>query len=195
MDLKSAYPLAWPVGVPKAATRERSRFRLSFAGARDALVHELKSLEATDVVLSTNVRLRGDGLPYSGEREPEDPGVAVYFTLGRRPHTMTCDRWKTVAANLQALNLTVEAMRGIARWGSTEMRDQAFSGFRQLEPAGYDWRSVFHVRPGEVIALDTVKSIYRAAALREHPDRGGNQAAMVKLNEAWEAAQKELGGP
>jgi hypothetical protein len=189
----SAYPLSWPVGGQRAKRREAGRFRVSFGVARDSLLTELNALGAKDVILSTNVPLRHDGIPYAGLREPDDPGVAVYFTLGKRSHAMTCDRWKTVAANLQALCLTVGAMRGIARWGSMEMRDQAFAGFQALPPSSTDWRSVFHVRPGESVTIDMVKSMYRARALTDHPDVGGTNDGMARLNEAMEAAEKELG--
>ena len=34
---------------------------------------------ADDGMLSTNLRVKIDGLPYSNQKEPEDPGIAVYF--------------------------------------------------------------------------------------------------------------------
>lgn len=188
------FPLVWPVGIPRAKRREHGRFRTTFARARDALVDELRSLGAAGLILSTNVPLRHDGLPYAGVREPDDPGVAVYFQLKGKPHTMTCDRWKSVAGNLQALALTVEAMRGIARWGSAEMRDQAFAGFQALPPSAMDWRSVFRIADRERVDLELVKSVYRGLALKYHPDRGGDVVVMQRLNEAMAAAEKELGG-
>ena len=47
------------------------------ASETQELIWELKRLGARGMVLSTNVELRQDGLPYSNRRRPEDPGVAV----------------------------------------------------------------------------------------------------------------------
>ncbi|WP_337175522.1 DnaJ domain-containing protein [Paludisphaera sp.] len=37
-------------------------------------------------------------------------------------------------------------------------------------------------------SLDDIKAAYRRAAIRAHPDRGGDHAVMVRLNAAYEAA-------
>lgn len=193
IEQKDAFPLCWPHNVPRvpAAKRERGRFRVTPGNARGFLVAELRALQAREVVISTNIPLRRDGLPYA-DGDPPDPAVAIYFKLNGKPHAMTCDRWESVSANMQAMALTIEAMRGISRWGSKEMTEQVFTGFQALPPSATDWRSVFKIAPGEKLALDTVKSIYRGMALRAHPDRGGDVNEMARLNEAMEAAAKEL---
>jgi hypothetical protein len=61
--------------------------------ARDGLLHEVCLLGATNVVISTNVPTRGDGLPYSDERRLDDPGVAVYFTFNKEQVVMCCPVW------------------------------------------------------------------------------------------------------
>jgi hypothetical protein len=196
-----AYPLCWPHGQKRTPSgeRERGRFKATPARARDFLLDELDRLGAVGAVLSTNVPLRRDGKPYS-DGDPDDPGVAIYFQLKGRPHTMTCDRWDSVSANMQALALTIESMRGIARWGSMEARDQAFAGFAQLPPPAppapeSNWRRVFNVKPGENISLSTLKTIYHGRVLRSHPDRsGGDHDEMVILNQAMQEAERELGG-
>ncbi len=61
------------------------------ARARDDLVAELRRFGAKDVVLSTSVPLRLDGLPLAAARQPDDPGVAVYFSLtGDMTTTLIC---------------------------------------------------------------------------------------------------------
>ena len=63
-----AYPLAWPEGRARTSylMRERAKFVTTFARARDDVFHEVELLVGrhvkVDVVLSTNVALRRDGL-------------------------------------------------------------------------------------------------------------------------------------
>jgi hypothetical protein len=41
--------------------------------------------------------------------------------------------------------------------------------------------------------VDEVKKRYRELASRAHPDIGGSEHEMVRLNQAFAAAKKELG--
>jgi hypothetical protein len=71
-----AYPLQWPDGWPRTAYGKResdSRFDgkvygLTMGRARDQLIAELQRPGAGGVVISSNVQLRQDGLPYSDQR-------------------------------------------------------------------------------------------------------------------------------
>jgi hypothetical protein len=54
--------------------------RLSVARTRNQLLEELRLLGASDVVLSSNVPTRSDGLLQSDPRRLDDPGIAVYFS-------------------------------------------------------------------------------------------------------------------
>lgn len=87
----TAYPLSWPLGKPRTGYRTAASFKTSLADARDGLLLELARMSANEVVLSTNMELRRDGLPYAQRRQPLDPGVAVYFPwkgqhYGARPY-------------------------------------------------------------------------------------------------------------
>lgn len=135
MDETTAYPLSWPHGRPRAPYRSRSAFRgRTFGATRDFLVNELRLLGAHHIVLSTNIPLRQDGLPYATFRTPDDPGVAVYFEYKKKPMAFCCDLWMKVEDNMHAVAKTIEALRGIARWGTGDMMDAAFSGFVALPP-------------------------------------------------------------
>jgi hypothetical protein len=138
-----AHPLAWPSGKPRTHNPQRSRFDVSLATARDALLHEIRLLGGTLPVLSTNIPLRNDGLPYANHRQPDDKGVAVYFTLKGQQMCFCCDRWDVVADNVQAVRKTIEALRGIERWGTGDMVQQAFTGFVALPSNS----------PGELLGL------------------------------------------
>lgn len=186
-----AYPLYWPEGQPRTPDRKRkvARFEVDFATARDHLMDELRRLGARYVVLSTNIPLRLDGLPYARYSEPEDPGVAVYFDLKDQEMVFACDKWRHVQDNTRAIGKTIEALRGIARWGSQEMMQQSFSGFKALPADGQtDWRAML----GNPVTLEEAKITYRRLAASAHPDQGGSHHEMQRLNAAWAAAQKEL---
>jgi hypothetical protein len=71
-------------------------------------------------------RVRGAGRPYVGQRI-SDSGAAVYFTRKGRDQCIACDKWDSVRDNLHAIGKTIEALRGIDRWGTGEMVDAAFA--------------------------------------------------------------------
>lgn len=64
-----AFPLYWPEGRPRTSYRNQSRFdqQGKFAYVRDQLLNELKLLRAKNVIISTNIALRRDGLPLAGQ--------------------------------------------------------------------------------------------------------------------------------
>jgi hypothetical protein len=200
--MTTAFPLQWPTGRPRTERyrRENGKFDVTFARARDNIVAEVRLLcggrWAADpsIVISTNIGLRRDGLPLAGQRAPDDPGVAVYFMYKKRQMSFACDRWLKIEHNMQAIAKTIEALRGIARWGTGDMLEAAFTGFTALPAPGAvrHWREVIGVEP-HVRDLATVRAEYRRRAAQHHPDRpGGSHAAMVELNGALAAAEKEL---
>lgn len=193
------YPLEWPLGKPRTRFRQSSRFKaLAFGKARDDVFRELKNFNARDVIMSTNVPLRLDGIPYSGWRQPDDPGVALYFSLAgerysdpRRYYAIACDAYRKVEENMRALVHTIEAMRTIARHGSSQLLEQAMSGFAALPPPadpGSWWVVLgFRVKP----PLATAKARWRELVAEHHPDRGGTHEQMQRLNAAMAAAETE----
>ena len=70
--MTEAYPLQWPAGRTRARYQERSRFKTTIGQATRDLMHEIRLMGAVNPVLSTNMRLRQDGLPYSNQRQPDD---------------------------------------------------------------------------------------------------------------------------
>lgn len=176
-----AFPLAWPVGKARTSYPQPSRFDVtSFAITRDCLLHEIRLLGGTLPILSTNIPLRLDGLPYANFRQPTDKGVAVYFTLKGQQMCFACDRWDSVADNVHAIRKTIEALRGIERWGSGDMVQQAFTGFIAL-PSNSPW-DVLGLKPGA--SHDEIRAAYREKARLAHPDQGGSNEQMARLNTA-----------
>ena len=186
------FPLYWPLEHPRSSTRRAARFVVDFVTARTALLHELDRLSARDVVLSSNVPLRRDGLPAVPDREPADPGVAVYFTRRGKPFVIACDQFERVRWNLRAIGATIEALRSIERHGTTSMLEQAFSGFAQLPAASpKPWRDVLGIPPGPC-NVDAVRARVRELARIHHPDAGGNEQRMAEINAAADVALREL---
>jgi hypothetical protein len=192
-----AYPLQWPEGWPRTLDwkRGKSRFgkNLGFGEIRK-LQAELRLLGALHVVISSNVPLRNDGLPYASQamRKYDDPGVAVYFTLKGKSLSMARDRYATPWENIRSLILAISAIRSIERHGGSTMMERAFAGFASIAPPDWKkpWREVFGVKPewrGDITQL------YREKARNRHPDAGGTDQLMAELNVAYEEAKRDLG--
>jgi len=183
-----AYPLHWPAGWKRAEEPEWSRFKTpSFGRARDDLMHELGLLGATDVILSTNIPLRNDGLPKARFRAPDDAGVAVYFKLDGHDQCIPCDKWHYIEDNLHAIELTVNALRGLERWGAKDMVSAAFRGFKALPESSETnhaaWYDVLEVEPTATAA--EVKDAYKRLLHIHHPDKGGSDQAFINLQTAY----------
>lgn len=187
----NAYPLSWPEAYPRTHNRKKALFKAApFGHCRDQLIHELKLLGAKDIILSTNVPLRQDGLPYADfeRRNITDPGVAVYFKYKGNQKVLSCDRWNRIEFNLHALELTVAAMRGLERWGASAILERAFTGFTAL-PAPPQWWDVLGVR--KETPLQECEQVYRDRIFKAHPDRGGTEGKAADLNWAISRAREE----
>lgn len=186
-------PLKWPSGVRRTARPTRARFDMSLPRAYDYLIWEIERLGGVYPIVTSNRRAyaNGNGFISSG-REPEDAGVAVYFQLDGKPVVFACDRWDKVADNIRAITKTIEAMRGIARWGVAEAQERAFSGFAELPPPSDEpeWRQVLDLH-GRCRREDVLRA-FREKAKRAHPDKGGTSAEMQRLIAAREAALREV---
>jgi len=179
---QSGYPLAWPIGRPRASSRDRSQFKVTQAVAVNDLAYEVQRMGGTQLVITTNLELRKDGLPRGDRGPPRDPGVAVYFVYKKRPMCFACDRWETIGENIRAIGQTVGALRGIERWGSGSMIEQAMQGFTALPAPEQPWQ-VLGVKHDADRA--TIESAYRALASRYHPDRDeGDEQKMMRINRA-----------
>jgi hypothetical protein len=211
-DDATRYPLTWPIGwkrtpyhqrraalfskqvqrgTPEASYRRKDRLEVGDGLAR--LDGELRRLGARHVVISSNLRLRGDGLPYASQaKKLDDPGVAVYFQLKGEPRVLACDRWNSAADNMAAIAGHIEAIRTQERYGVGTL-EQAFAGYAALPPVGGtqggDWRTELEIAPGERLTLEQVEAQYRVLVKKRHPDNGGSHDAVVRLNLARDASR------
>lgn len=201
-ELIEAYPLCWPINRKRTDRwgRERARFDMSFARARDEIVRQVQLLSGRypdpALVISTNIALRRDGLPLANQRQPDDPGVAIYFTYKKRPMCFACDRWQKVEDNMQAIAKTIDALRGVARWGTGDMMEAAFTGFTALPPPGQTtargWREVLGFPPESRPAYSEVDAAYKRLRSAAHPDKGGTHERFMEVQNAFDIAHKEL---
>lgn len=171
-DQPQAYPLKWPLGHPRTEKPRKSLFVVSRAQAIQGVVEQLRLWKATGVVISSNVPLRRDGLPYANTSAPDDAGVAVYFQIRGKLQVIPCDEYKDVAHNIRAIGYVLEALRTIERHGGTGVFSTAFSGFQALpakgETTGARWWDVLQVSPNA--SIDEVRQAHRALAKKYHSD-------------------------
>lgn len=187
----TAYPLAWPMGWVRTKFRSRSEFGAhSLANASQEVLRQLRLLGASRVVISTNIELRQDGLPYSGRKAPNDPGAAIYFSLKGKPLVLACDKWHSVEDNVWAIAKHIDALRGQNRWGVGSV-EQAFAGYTALpQPkAKGNWWEVLGVARSS--NLDQINAAFRSLAKQHHPDAGGDADRFIEIKEALEEARKE----
>lgn len=166
-------PLYWPPGRPRAKYRQNAAFQMTLAKARDHLMNEIRLLGGKNTILSTNLELRLDGLPYANQKAPGDPGVAVYFDYKGTQHCFACDDWRLVEDNVRAIGKTIEALRGIERWGTGDMLERAFQGFKQLpSPESEPWWSVLgFMSEAEALADGNFEIMAKKLLQKFHPDK------------------------
>lgn len=186
--MTTAFPLTWPATIPRSKSRERGAFKTSLAGALRNVQNSLKLFARdsgkplTGLVISSNVTL--------GVERPADPGVAVWFAWDGLQVCIPVDRYQTVESNLQAIHHVIEARRVELRHGTLALVRASFTGFTALPPSRNEhWSDILKV-PKDAKPED-IESAYRREAKKAHPDAGGSDAAMAKLNQARETALRE----
>lgn len=182
MSEYTAYPLSWPISWKRTKFPTRSRFGRrqppTVAQGRDGVIEELRKMGVHDwqVVISTNITLRRDGLPYSNQKEPQDTGAAVYFKVDGKPTVLACDKWNTVGDNLWAIAKHVEALRGQDRWGVGSLA-QAFAGYAALnektEPTCWEILDI-----ASNATEPQIMDAYRRKARETHPDKEGGTSEL-----------------
>lgn len=205
----TASPLCWPNGWRRTKSRSSAKFgkgvriksaysenyytqkrELTIEDGTQRILGELSrmGIRSSTIIISSDLRLRNDGLPYSNQATSKlDPGVAVYWQDGKSRRCMAVDRYDRIADNLAAIAATIEAMRAIERHGGAEILDRAFTGFAALPaPPVQD-------APHEVLGVtenatrSEIEYAYRRLAQQAHPDVGGSHEAMTKVNAARDA--------
>lgn len=198
-------PLCWPNNVARTAPHLRSHPKFGAKSITDStnfVLEEVNRLNAhrhnyqdPDVIISTNCVLNRRALPYGGQAQPADTGVAVYFQLHfkrngkafNRHVVLTCDKWNRVEWNLYAIGMDIEAQRARARWGCTNI-EQAFQGYVAIPEkcGGSAWWLVLGV--SSAATRDDIEHSYRKLSKTAHPDTGGDRERWLELQTAYNQA-------
>jgi len=190
------HPLYWPEGWKRNKSPENSRFGdHSIKKAIDMVLHQLHHMGTPNymVIFSTNLKLRNDGLPYSSQKEPIDSGVSVWWKTGNKweeQKVMAVDDYNTCSENLWAIAKTLEALRGIERWSSSEIINRTFKGFTALPPpSGGGWCVILQC---DVNDFDLAKHNYMRLRSKHHSDNGGDPILYNQVQEAWKECKEHF---
>jgi len=176
METTRSYPLYWPEGWPRAKSHEIKQARFgdhSVAQGRRVVADQVRLFGGSDLIISSNLQLNKDNNPRSGQRQPDDRGVAIFFKRNKQDVALACDIYTTVEDNLWALCRTLEALRQIERDGSPSLINRAFKGFAALpDPEARKWFEVLGVP--ETATNDEIRRAYFSLARKYHPDHNPN---------------------
>lgn len=67
---------------------------------------------SSSIPLLRNGQMQGSGKPVDG-----DHGVAVYFIWKNDQYVLACDTYQFIWDNLRAIEKSLDAIRGLERWG------------------------------------------------------------------------------
>lgn len=196
------FPLSFPTSQPRTPPEERKRAAFvtrrsrwssqgparkhSIAESARELEAEIRRMGGRDMIISSNLKVKANGLPYSSQRTPDDPGVAVYFKWKDRDVVFACDKWLDVEDNLWAIVKHIEALRGQERWGVGSL-DQAFAGYMQLpDPDQRQWWEVLGV--AATADNEQIRQAYLRLAKQYHPDAGGDPVMFDQVQKAYDLA-------
>lgn len=212
-DIKFEALDGWPDehGKPRG---EWARFKATYSKTEKLLKRELELIGAREIVLQTGHYprdIRRDGLPKVDARSPRFPGVVLGFRkwnpAAKNYDTIqlpcsTFDHWED---NLRAVALSLEALRAVDRYGVTRKNEQYAGWTKRIESqtgaqGGNGKLSVEAAAlviaacasaSGEQFSSVLIQSdsaeaerAFKAAAREVHPDAGGSEASMAKVNEA-----------
>lgn len=203
MSTDQRYPLSWPVGWKRTGpmSRRSAMFRENGSNGRRLevgdgtarVIDELRRMGVAtlDIIISSDLRVRSDGLPYASQNTRGiDPGVAVYWPAPGSKTAQRCiaaDLYDRIADNMAAIAATLEALRAVERHGGATILNRAFMGFTAL-PAPEQWFSVLGV-PANAFRSQ-VDAAWRALISAAHPDKPGASGDPARINTARDDAYR-----
>lgn len=162
-----------PLSRPVACQHKRAPFKASWEKTTQELRRELRLHGAKATVLEVDMReqdFRVDGQPRA-DRSARSPGVRLSFTASELPHSPAlmyeAGEYAHWTDNVRALALSLEALRGVDRWGCAG-RGEQYAGWKAL-PAGRG-----DPDPARGRRLIAEHGSVAAALKATHPDHGGD---------------------
>jgi hypothetical protein len=199
----------WPGERTPARERQPAYvFKVDYGKLLKDLERELTKLGARETVIQIDVsamEIRQDGQLYA-RAKPTSPATIISFDRRRRgqpPETLVfaCDRYDHWHANLRAITLTLQALRGIDRWGAVR-EGQQYAGFRELPAPASAPNGGFASRQHAAVYLTSLiptgysieeierdptrrLNLYQALVRQFHPDApNGDEETMKRIGQA-----------
>lgn len=188
---------------PGTMTRNRGRapFRARWETTLSDLGAELRMIEATSAALE--VACREDDILADGSRPKHNasishPGVILSVTTKKLgPIRFVCDHFTDWRDNVRAITLGMSDLRRLDRYGITK-RGEQYQGWKQLPPPTMGQVEVTNPKQAIVLLFqmagekmtseikkDQLRSLYKRAAMKHHPDQGGDEATFTQLGKVW----------
>jgi hypothetical protein len=187
---------------PETKHRERSPFSATWQSTLDMLARELSHLGVKMAVIQIDVpegELRRDGMPLK-DAKAGHPGVVISFESRFGPLRYAADTYRHWQVNVRAIALSLEALRAVDRWGATK-RGEQYRGWTAIAaPApmfasadeAYRWMRKYAADELVIVVEGnlTPRKLYRAMAMKMHPDQGHPRADWDRLDEAKRMLEK-----
>lgn len=205
-------PMSQPTKMRlRGVTPRRSDFTAKYGDTLQKLNRELWHLGAHEYVLEIDMDdryFRIDGSPRANAVS-NSPAVAISFKGDDGPMEFVCGSFLHWHDNVRAIALGLEALRKVDRYGITQAAEQ-YQGFKAIgsgiamPAAQMTWEEACRViedgaslDPGVISKhrgtgsfLAHVSVAYRRAALKHHPDHGGDAETFYRLTKAKELLEE-----
>jgi len=171
--------LDWPDEFERTPDAERTPyphgFQLTRREAFESILDELQRMDVRNVQVETAAphTAKNPSIPYK-DRNPEDPGVVVYFERDSRQFAVPCDRWDNLRDNARAIALYLDAKRALERYGVQTVESEFTT---QALPSGDEDAVVAEEPAHEVLGVapdapdDVVEAAARRLSANVHPDK------------------------
>lgn len=204
--------------VNTSGKRRKSPFGARHVTVMDDLERELRALGAEEIVIEGGFQLqhiRNDGWPRSSA-SASHPDIRLNFNGKHGAMSFSCGTYMKWEDNLRAIGLVMQDLRLMAEKGVGTGTEQ-YRGWTALPPAGgiqmAEWGTAEEAAR-EIVTLGmedgrvpsdfdvrtaisnpaTLREWFKNAAKRCHPDTGGSDAQMARLNRARDFIEKARGG-
>ena len=171
-----SFPLQWPEDYPRTPIKKRSPFKVgSLDTVRKGILKEIKLMGGVNPIISSNIPVRLDGQLYATMRPvDQEHGVAVYFTWQSAQRVLACDTYPKIEDNLRAIEMSIEGLRRLPRYGIADVLNRVFKGFKAL--------------PKETaLPFEVTRDNYKSLIKKYHPDNPdtGDNDTFLKIQAAF----------
>ena len=177
-------------------TRDGSPFSAPWISTLDLLDREMNALGVSEFVMQIDCAesdLRLDGM-LRANASPASPAVAIALDSPSKGSLLfVCGRFWGWQDNVRAIALGLEALRRIERYGIVRS-DEQYRGWQALPPGQPMPPAPMTLDEAMELLLDSAgdddglcrswRELYRRAAMRHHPDSGGDPAMFDKITRA-----------